>query len=152
MIPVEYMDKCAEPWAGHYSGSIVEVLYMMDFFTKTTGDKDHPMWSWKASEYNKHMIWTGKDECKTKFNSLHASLNTQETNERKCKAALAGAFLISLGYHSAIEVKPTIWAYLQRGQIKVDPKIFNRAQDEKACDINASKDMIALMKECTAQK
>lgn len=126
MIPNKYLTDCAEPWSGHYSGSIVELLFTLDLFTKAnTSVGDDPMKSFKQ--------------------------NTMLDNEnRRCKAALAGAFLISIGYHSAIEVKPTIWAYLGRGNIGENPKIFSLANPN--CDTSATDDLVALMKGCTEKK
>jgi len=129
VIPQEYF-TCKEPWAGHYSGSIVEVLFMLDLLTKTKRElgNDSPMKSYDET-------------------------TMLDDESRRCKAALAGSFLISIGYHSAIEVKPTIWAYLGKGGIGVEPLIFKLRGPEasqKQCDMNATKDMNALMSGCTA--
>ena len=96
LIPKKYMENCPEPWAGHYSGSIVEVLFDLDLFSKTNTSVggDDPLKSFEG----KSML---------------------DNENRRCKAALAGAFLISIGYHSAIEVKPTIWAYLGKDMPKI---------------------------------
>jgi len=122
LIPKAYLTKCKEPWAGHYSGSIVEVLFMLDLFTRLKFGKDHPLVS---------------------FTTSGGMLNNKE---RRCKGALAGAFLISIGYHSAIEVKPTIWMYL--GFQK--PSIFTADSTPAACDTHATPDMVKLMTDCTA--
>jgi len=124
-LPEEYF-SCAEPWAGHYSGSILEVLFMLDTTTKTKFGKNDPFATFfKQAEPQDQNL---------KFNST----------VQRCKAALAGAFLISIGYHSAIEVKPTMWKFLGLPM----PNIFSRTN--RVCDKNATKDIIALFKECTA--
>ena len=71
-----------------------------------------------------------------------------DTDARRCKAALGAAFLLSVGYHSAIEVKPTIWAYLGRGQVGVNPEIFS--MNNQKCDTSATHDIVELMTQCTA--
>jgi len=148
MIPEAYM-TCGEPWAGHYSGSILEVLFMLDMLTQTvqTLGRDHPMRSWLPSEKLKN-DWIKQDSAlgQTCFNKLNTEINhdlTQDDN-RKCKAALAAAFLISIGYHSAIEVKPTIWRFL--GHAK-QPEIFSL--DNQKCDSTATDDIVKLMEDCT---
>lgn len=128
LIPKRYLEKCPEPWAGHYSGSIVEVLFCLDLFTKGNST-------------------FGQDEMPLK--SFTAGATMLESPSRKCKAALAGAFLISIGYHSAIEVKPTIWAYLGKGKVGQNPKIFSFDAPESNCDTKATDDMVKLMKDCT---
>jgi len=120
-LPQEYFD-CKEVWSGHYSGSILEILFMLDMFTKSNGD-------------------VGGDDPMKSFDEQ----TMLETPSRKCKAALAGAFLIAIGYHSAIEVKPTIWLYLG----KQKPPIFSIADQQ--CDMMATTHMENLMKSCTAR-
>lgn len=143
MIPGAYMDNCVEPWAGHYSGSIVEVLYMMDYFTKE--ESEHPMRSW-----NKFVNSIQNPVCQQKLLSANPAIPAaqlqQKVQERRCKAALAASFLISLGYHSAIEIKPTIWMYLEQ----TPPSIFTMASTTAQCDITATQDIVTLMRECTA--
>ena len=128
-LPKEYF-TCAEPWAGHYSGSILEVLFMLDTLTKTKFSENDPFATFKINGVEP-VNPTGT----LKFDS----------DDQKCKAALAGAFLISIGYHSAIEVKPTIWKFLGKPM----PKIFSRSKPEN-CDANATDDIVALFKFCTA--
>jgi len=128
LLPQEYF-QCKEPWAGHYSGSIVEVLFTLDLLTKANSSlgNDLPMKSYDET-------------------SMLDNVN------RRCKAALAGAFLISVGYHSAIEIKPTIWAYLGRGAIGKVPEIFSlrgKPESQKKCDTNATRDITHLMVGCT---
>jgi len=123
-IPKKYMETCQEPWAGHYSGSIVEILYMLDMFTKA----DQTI---------------GRDEPLRSFNESGGLLNNPY---RRCKAALAASFLISIGYHSAIEVKPTIWMYLGYPM----PKIFTFDSTAIDCDTNSTRDIVKLMTDCTA--
>jgi hypothetical protein len=124
MIPKNYLTKCKEPWAGHYSGSIVEVLFMLDQFTKA----DQAI---------------GRDDPLKSFVETGGLLNNKY---RRCKGALAASFLISIGYHSAIEVKPTIWMYL--GHPK--PKIFTNDSAPADCDTNSTRDIVGLMTECSA--
>ena len=130
-IPKVYMEKCKEPWAGHYSGSIVEVLFTLDLLVAKSEIHDSPLRS---------------------FNTTAETWEKNQWNNptRRCKAALAGAFLISIGYHSAIEVKPTMWAYLGRGQVGINPKIFSMSQ--QTCDTKATSDIFKLMDDCTAKK
>ena len=123
LIPKKYMTDCQEPWAGHYSGSIVEILFTLDLFTKAnTSFGDDPLKSFNS----KTML---------------------DSENRRCKAALSAAFLLSIGYHSAIEVKPTIWAYLGRGDIGKNPEIFSMGNPK--CDTSATTDIVALMTGCT---
>jgi len=124
MIPKKYLTTCEEPWAGHYSGSIVEVLFMLDMFTKA----DQAI---------------GRDDPLKSFVETGGLLNNKY---RRCKAALAASFLISIGYHSAIEVKPTIWMYL--GHAK--PKIFTNDSAAGDCDTKSTSDIVGLMSECSA--
>lgn len=146
-IPKNYMDNCKEPWAGHYSGSILEVLFMLDFFTKASNTlgRDHPMRSWQPAQYSSHAK-LATPACKTLFNDVNKIPHHKNENKwRVCKGALAGAFLISIGYHSAIEVKPTIWAFLGR----TAPKIFTNDSPTGDCDTSATNDMVRLMESCT---
>lgn len=137
-IPEKYLKKCKEPWAGHYSGSIVEVLFGLDIFTKTNSDFGHdPALSFdffRTDKANADIIKDMKNELDSPY--------------RKCKGALAAAFLIAIGYHSAIEVKPTVWLYL--GLPK--PPIFNNASPTTECDTKATSDMVKLMDDCNAEK
>jgi len=50
LIPKKYMENCPEPWAGHYSGSIVEVLFDLDLFTKANSSVggDDPLKSFEG--------------------------------------------------------------------------------------------------------
>lgn len=75
-----------EPWAGHMSGSIVEVLAAMDLFTGEDPLKPYPQPLAKDSKLN--------------------------TPARQAKAALASSWLIAVGFHSALEVYDTVKAYL----------------------------------------
>merc|ERR1711957_747400 len=111
-------------------GDVVDVLFMLDLLTKTKRElgNDSPMKSYDET-------------------------TMLDDESRRCKAALAGSFLISIGYHSAIEVKPTIWAYLGKGAIGVEPKIFSLRGPpslQRQCDLNATRDMNPLIKGCTA--
>lgn len=94
-LPKALMDKCPnEPFIGHFSGSIVELLFMLDLFawdsSKTEEDQAQP------------------DLYLTQVNKL-AGLTS---NERKARAALASSFLLGMGMHSAVEVAPTVRYYL----------------------------------------
>jgi hypothetical protein len=84
-----------EPWAGHVSGSIGEILYVMDLLkwsaTLDAGGEADPMLSYSGSS------------------ATPTQLNVAT---RRARAALAAAMLISYGYHSATEVAYTIHAYL----------------------------------------
>lgn len=130
MMPEAYLKNCAEPFAGHYSGSIVEILFVLDLLTETDKDlgKDEPL---------KSYVFEG-----------HPAGADLDSDIRKCKAAIGAAFLLSVGYHSAIEVKPTIWGYLGKGEIGKNPQIFSL--DNQKCDVSATDDIVNLMKGCTA--
>ena len=128
-LPQEYF-QCAEPWAGHYSGSILEVLFMLDTTTKTKFNNHDPFATFKKNGVAPAI----PSDIGKKF----------DNPEQECKAALAGAFLISIGYHSAIEVKPTMWAFLGKEM----PKIFSR-KEHTNCDLSATDDIVELFKKCT---
>ena len=129
-LPTEYF-KCEEPWAGHYSGSILEVLFMLDTTTKAKFNNHDPFATFRKNNAPAiEPAVMGK-----KFNNV----------EQQCKAALAGAFLISIGYHSAIEVKPTMWAFLGKPM----PKIFSRFAPIGDCDKTATDDIVKLFESCT---
>jgi len=132
-IPKEYFN-CAEPWAGHYSGSILEVLLMLDIVSQTVDNDDTmtPHEPFATFDVNKKPKEPA--DLKKKF----------DHKGQKCKAALAGAFLISIGYHSAIEIKPTIWAFLGKKM----PKILSRFEPEN-CDLTSSDSIVKLFKSCT---
>jgi len=94
-LPKAVMDKCPqEPWMGHFSGSIVEQLFMLDLLawdsSKPEGDPAQP--DLFLTDYNKSVGITQK--------------------ERKARVAIAAAHLIGLGMHSAVEIAPTIRYYL----------------------------------------
>lgn len=128
-IPEKYF-QCKEPWAGHYSGSIVEVIWSMDLFTSP-----------KASALK---------EAQRSFTGGDADKKALNTPERRCKAALSAAFLMVVGYHSAIEVKPTVDQYLGKPKPPIFTNAVKAAEVEKMCDINATKEMVQLMTECSS--
>jgi hypothetical protein len=108
-VPKILVDSCkAEPFAGHYSGSIIEIITLIDILTGESYDT--------IRKYANAKINTAKDP----------SLNTPARRE---KAAFASAFIIGLGYHSAIEVLPTVAAYL--GTFNIRPKCLNGAVCEQ---------------------
>jgi len=94
-LPKAVMDKCKdEPWMGHFSGSIVEQLFMLDLLvwdsSKPEGDAAQP--DLYLTNYSKTVGIT--------------------QNERKARAAISASHLVGLGMHSAVEVAPTIRHYL----------------------------------------
>ena len=146
-LPEDYLNNCQEPWAGHYSGSIVELLFMIDLFTRDSKivGGDSPFKSFRKQ--------SRRDFFKDPFSFIRSpfkfftSRRRLNAKVRRCKAALSAAFLLSIGYHAAIEVKPTIWAYLGRGNIGENPKIFS--MKNQVCDVHATDDIVNLMRECT---
>lgn len=71
-----------EPWAGHFSGSLYEILLMLD-------------------------ILIGKDP-----NANIVATDKKEMSERRAIAAIAGGFLVATGMHSSVEVIYVIKNYL----------------------------------------
>lgn len=84
-VPQLRVENCNdEPWSGHLSGSIPGLLYAFDILSE-----DDPL-----------LYITEKN------------LKKRAKDERIVKAALAAAFFIATGYHSAIELEITIRAYI----------------------------------------
>lgn len=81
-----------EPWSGHMSGSIVEVLMMLDIISG-----ENPMLPYDNA---------------TVPNTSVLRIKLLATKERRSKAAISLAFLIGIGYHSAMECLETVTAYL----------------------------------------
>lgn len=113
-----------EPWAGHLSGSIVELLYIFDIMI------------WKEDLNN----LDANPEVSFSFTKL--KYNKLKSETRQARASLAGAFLIAMGYHTALEVSVTIKGYL--GEVDV-PTIKN------VCKYEATKYMDDLMGKFTAK-
>jgi len=117
-VPTTFMKNCNEPWAGHYSGSMGEILFMIDLMTGVENPAE----------------------------------NGRESPNRKCKAALASAFLISIGYHTAMEVKPMVEVYLDKSKTAADFANNKRvdAKNGRKCDETSTEYMTKLMAECSA--
>jgi len=129
------MDSCpAEPWAGHYSGSVVEILMIFDLFnyiSKADSHDAHPLasYDYTQADFPVKPVYDSK-----RMNSA----------SRRARAALASAYLISNGMHSANEVAFSVKLYL--GLIQKNSK------DRKAkCDTAATVDISSLMTEATAK-
>ena len=106
-VPSTTIDNCNnEPWAGHLSGSIVEVFYVFD-------------------------LLTGEDPLKS-FGSV--SLSNLQNKQRDVKAALAAAFLVGLGYHSAVEVEITVRAYLGKNPLALTANPNHLACSKESSD------------------
>ena len=85
-VPKKLVEGCPnEPWAGHYSGSLYEILLMLDLTTDTEPIK--------------------KIDISTKEGKV-------EIKDREVKAAIAAGFLIATGMHSAVEERFVIGEYL----------------------------------------
>jgi hypothetical protein len=91
LIKFERIKSSKEPWAGHMSSSILELLFVFDLITG-----NDPLISYKEKEDSKIL----------------------ETTERKARAAISSAFLIGIGYHSALEVYEVVSTYLGRDDRK----------------------------------
>lgn len=88
-VPTNFITSCPlEPWAGHYSGSIGEMLFGLDLLRTTNYETKNPV------------------------------INLVHNESRECVAAFAAATIVGLGYHSAIEVKPAIDLYLGTNQAR----------------------------------
>ena len=77
-----------EPWAGHMSGSPSEILHVWDAMTG-----EHPLKSFVDS-------------------NSYETIRILKSPQRAAKAAGASAFLVALGYHSAMECIEATFAYL----------------------------------------
>jgi hypothetical protein len=77
-----------EPWAGHMSGSPSEILHVWDAVT-------------------------GEDPLKSFVDNIsYETIKLLKSPQRAAKAAGASAFLVALGYHSAMECIEGTFAYL----------------------------------------
>jgi len=96
-VPKDLLEKeCHnEPFAGHFSGSIYENLFAYDAL----------LWDGDEASANYPISYI-KPSPKAK------KLTNDEKIERRAKAAMAAAALIAPGYHTAVEISPTVRAYL----------------------------------------
>lgn len=91
-VPKKLPEFCKdEPWAGHFSGSLYELIEMLQIF---------------AFDPNSKGKWDAKHEI--------------DTEKKEICASLASGFLISLGMHSAIEVAVPVKNYLGASIPKID--------------------------------
>lgn len=128
------ISKCkTEPFTAHYSGTVFVTLIAFDLLME------------KVEEFQT----TSAIELSTSL-----SKNTEEKEKelvghesRLCRAALAAAELLAIGYHSALEVKPVIWMYLGKNPPKtalVDPATTK-------CDEKSTEDITGIIASCTAK-
>ena len=107
------MDSCKEePWAGHYSGSINEVLMIFDWLTYVSSNDEnlaHPLMSFELNEKEKDT-----KSLKEIQNFVLPDYKNLKLNDakREARAALSAAFLVGGGYHTANEVYFTVKKYL----------------------------------------
>jgi len=85
-IDEKRLKSTLEPWVGHMSGSPTEILFAWDLFIR-----ENPLIS---------------------YASLEAMPSILHAPERRARAFITAAFLISMGYHSALEVVEGTFAYL----------------------------------------
>jgi len=97
-----------EPCAGHVSGSIVEVLAVFDFLSwdGTIGSESDP------SYY--------LEKRKAANNGLAANAT------RLARASIGASFFLATGMHTAVEVAPTVRAYLGLEAADKASDIWNR--------------------------
>lgn len=87
-----------EPLAGHMSGSPAEILHVFDLLAGAD----------QARQYTGVM---DAQRLLPTINPTRAQLSPQAIEDHHARAAAAGAFLVGLGYHSAVEVAEGILAY-----------------------------------------
>jgi hypothetical protein len=128
-----FFEKCkTEPFTAHYSGTVFVTLIAFDLLL----------------EKEEMFKTTSAIEMSTTLSKDPKESNLVGSEFRVCKAALAAAELLGIGYHSALEVKPVIWMYLGKSKPKTVP--VNPA--EKECDANSTKDITGIIESCTAKK
>lgn len=97
-VPKTLMDNCNnEPFAGHFSGSIVELLMVLDLLTWDTEEEED-------ASFSSPDVWLNEST-----ENIRRRLSSPS---RKAKAALASAVLVGLGFHSCVEISPTVRNYL----------------------------------------
>lgn len=135
------IDKCAkEPWAGHYSGSINEVLMVLDLLIYTSSNDEnlaHPLLSFELSKEETDKFTAIQGFTLPDFKS--PNLNDAK---REARAALAAAFLVGGGYHTANEVHFTVKKYLDK-----DKKLAGKKVAE--CDDTSTDKVSALFAKYT---
>jgi hypothetical protein len=139
-VPKVRMDNCNnEPFGGHFSGSILEALWILDLVTYDRIRTN------LESTIQDPISWV-----------KGYGLPGFATPERKAKAALAASFFLSSGMHTAVEVSITIRAYL--GQEAVKPTmetVCAPGQDATAYIVNlmneANQPVIKTQAELTAE-
>jgi len=107
-VPMAFLEDgvCGnEPWAGYFSGTVGEIILMGE--------------------------WTQNQTVKQ---TLLPPVTDADKHNRRCNAALGASFLIDLGMHSAVEVRPAIKRYLE-GKFESSDKgfeniLFNASEDK----------------------
>ncbi len=97
-IRKDRVDESAEPLVGHMSGSPAEILQVFDFLRGVGRD----------GQYTQVM---DQQRALPTLNPMLAQLTPAANEARHARAAAAGAFLVGMGYHSAVEVAEGILAY-----------------------------------------
>jgi len=153
-VPMAFATGCNnEPFAGHLSGSIGELLYIFDLLT------------WHLSGYEKlsdpvyflgnfdgaKKTYTNKfyNRVTKKMDAMTVSVSTDKRNDaaRQSKAALASAFLLATGMHSAVEVLYAVDKYLGETVPDLpDANVANKYRVKNwACLQDATQSMVDLM-------
>ena len=131
-VPQAFIDKCPkEPFAGHFSGSTGEILMTLDILTSKNENQDLA----NSSHLGDFNYYYGKDK------------DSEEYKYRRCKAAVGAAGLVSIGYHSAIEVYPAVRMYL--GLDTKSVYSLPICKDEQGGEY--TDEISKLFEECTAQ-
>mmetsp|Transcript_4174 Transcript_4174/g.5871 ORF Transcript_4174/g.5871 Transcript_4174/m.5871 type:complete len:268 (-) Transcript_4174:113-916(-) len=108
LIGTNRLKNTLEPWAGHMSGSPAEILHIWDILTN-----EHPLKSYSHSV----------NETTNSFYSYELNEVVKDTKcifcdelrndaRRRVKAAGTAAFLVAMGYHTAMECIEGTFAYL----------------------------------------
>lgn len=131
-VKATYLPNCkTEPFTAHYSGTVFVTLIAFDLLMEKV-DKFKP---------------TSAIEISTSLRVTDADKAARGDQSRICRAALAAAELLAIGYHSALEVKPVIWMYIGKNEAKtalVDPATTK-------CDDKATEDITGIIASCTAK-
>ena len=110
-VPMAFLEKgvCKdEPYAGYFSGTVGEVLVMGE--------------------------WALGHSVKSFLKVKPAASDAATILNRRCISALGSSFLLDIGYHTAIEVRPSIKRYQDgafQGEItNFDTLLFNATQND----------------------
>lgn len=130
-LPNIFFEKCkTEPLTGHYSGTVFVTLFMFDLFLE------------QESTYSE----TSAIEISTTL--IKSTKAIISDNSRVCRAALAAAELIAVGYHSAVEIKPVLWMYIGNSP----PKTALIDLNKDNCDDKATEDITDVIENCTKKQ